>query len=726
MKISQIAACVATCGALLFSSSLLPGCRVFATRPEQTSVQQVSRATSVTSTATAQVTWSHDIAKIVYSNCTQCHHPEGAGPFSLLSYSDARRWATQMATVTQSRFMPPWLPEPGYGNFADVRRLKESDVDLILRWTKTGMAEGDPTQAPAPPHYDSTWTLGTPDLVLKVQRPLDLQAGGSDVFYNFILPYPLKASHYIRAMEILPSARQVVHHANVIIDRTGSQRSEHPKDWQNGIPGMDLIVDSGREFDPDSHFLFWKPDSPTVLEPPGMSWRLDAGNDLILNMHLKPSGKPETVEAQIGLYFTDQPPEKFPMLVQLDGDNELDVPAGDLHFVVEDSLPLPVDVAVLGIYPHAHYLGRDLEGWATLPEGRKVWLVWIRNWDIDRQSVYSYEKPIFLPKGSVLHMRYTYDNSASNIHNPNSPPIRVVAGNRSVDEMAHLWVQLLPVGTGRGSSDPRLLLEEAWMRSRLLKTPNDYISLYNLATTLSAEGKPQEAIDIFQKILSSNSNDSRAWTSLGTTTESTGDWKSAQSMYTHALSAEPGNCDARFNLGRSYLDHDSAEEAESTFRSLLANCPEDADMHSGLGLALFAEQQYENAEAEFLHALSLNPSSSSAVDLHEHLAFVCRLTGHLSEYAAELRKAVEIAPRDSTTHALLAQALAQSGKLEDAISEQKSSLLIRPDDADGWNSLGAFEAKAGKMAAARRDFQKALEIDPANSQAKKNLSILSP
>ena len=375
--------------------------------------------------------WSHDVAPVLYKNCTPCHHPGGAGPFSLLTYADAKRWGPQVMTVTQSRFMPPWLPEPGYGDFADVRRLSDADRALIKQWVSDKMPEGDPSLAPAPPHYDAGWVLGKPDLILKVAQPFSLPGGGTDVFRNLILPYPLAQTHSIRAMEIRPGAPQVVHHANITIDRTASLRRQNPGTWQNGIAGMESFVDAGNTFDPDSHFLFWKPDTPALVEPAGMPWRLDPGNDLILNMHLKPSGKSETIDAEVGLYFTSELAARQPMLIALERDDKLDIPTGDANFVVEDSFTLPVDVDVLGVYPHAHYLGHDMQGWAILPNGKKKWMVWIRNWDIDRQAVYRYKQPVFLPKGTVLHMHYSYDNSAANVHNPHSPPVRVHNGNRS-------------------------------------------------------------------------------------------------------------------------------------------------------------------------------------------------------------------------------------------------------------------------------------------------------
>ena len=620
--------------------------------------------------------------------------------------------------------MPPWLPEPGYGDFADVRRLSDHDVDLIRQWVKDGMPEGNAADTPAAPHYDATWTLGKPDLILKVAKPFTLEAGGTDVFRNFVLPYPLAQTHFIRAMEIVPGTPQVVHHANVIIDRTASFRRQHPNDWQSGVPGMELLVDSGNRFEPDSHFLFWKPDTPALIEPEGMPWRLDPGNDLILNMHLKPSGKPETLDAQVGLYFTDKPPMKQPMLLQLDGDDGLDIPAGDAHFVVEDELKLPVDVDVLGVYPHAHYLGRDLEGWAMLPDGEKKWLVWIRNWDIDRQSVYRYKEPLRLPKGSVLHMRYTYDNSSANIHNPHSPPVRVHAGNRSEDEMSHLWLQVLPVNAPPNGPDPRLWLEEAWMRNRLRKSPDDRVSLYNLAAALAGEGKYREAADDFGRELSLDPRDPRTLTALGAALEGAGEWQQAQKRYENAIAAAGSDksaaCDARYDLASSELRHQQPEAA-GDFQAQVASCPADAAALVGLAQTELAADQGAQAIDHLKRALGID---SSSLDAHEQLARADAMSGDLQGALAELRRAVELKPDDATLHTGISQVLAATGDLPDAIEEQQLALKLDTNDADGWNNLGVMEARTGKTAEARSAFERALRIDPAHQQAKSNLARL--
>jgi mono/diheme cytochrome c family protein len=151
------------------------------------------------SSAPPPVTWSHDIAPLAYKNCSTCHHTGGAGPFSLLTYEDARRWGAQMQDVTQSRYMPPWLPEhrraaASYIAFQDERILTDAEINLIAAWVKSGMPEGNPADAPPIPHYSETWQYGKPDLILKVQRPYMLEASGNDVFRNFVLPYPARTN----------------------------------------------------------------------------------------------------------------------------------------------------------------------------------------------------------------------------------------------------------------------------------------------------------------------------------------------------------------------------------------------------------------------------------------------------------------------------------------------------------------------------------------------------
>src|ERR1700761_5086350 len=627
--------------------------------------------------ATAPVTFSRQIAPILYKQCSSCHHPGGSGPFSLLSYADAKRWGTQIKTVTQSRYMPPWLPEPGFGNFADSRRLPAGDIALLKEWVESGMPEGDFREAPKAPVFSGEWQLGTPDLVLKVASPMQVPASGTDLFRNFILPVPITETKYVRAMEIRPGAAQVVHHANMLIDRTASLRRQHPGDWMQGVPGMELTVDSGDTFDPDSHFLFWKPDSPALIEPSGMPWRIDPGNDLILNMHLKPTGKVETLQASVGLYFADKPAIAHPMLLQLEHDSAIDIPAGDSTFVIEDELKLPVDVDVLGVYPHAHYLGKRLEGYATLPDGEKKWLVLIRDWDIDRQSVYRFQSSVFLPKNTVLHMRYTYDNSKDNIRNPNNPPLRVKAGNRSVDEMGHLWLQVLPRPMPHPKEDPRVLLEQAWMQNNLRKDPKDHTALYNLASADMISGDYRPAVELYRQILTETPTDVRSMIALGTALDGTGDWQQAQYEYQRALTIEPQSSDARFDLAHLEANHDNYVEAEKEYRRLLEENPDDAIAHNELGEVLVATNRTAEAQQEFEAAIAIAPNNFDAL---YNLAGVEADNNELSHATVLLERALKLRD-DADAHQLLGNVYAQSGRLADALDQFKAVQTLRPKEA---------------------------------------------
>ena len=209
----------------------------------------------------------------------------------------------------------------------------------------------------------------------------------------------------------------------------------------------------------------------------------------MLNMHLQPSGKSEMILPSVGLYFTNQPATMHPMLLQIENDAALDIPPGDKNFVVTDSLTLPVDVDLLAIYPHAHYLGKDMVALATLPDGTGKTLIHIKHWDLNWQAVYRYAKPVFLPKGTSIEMKYSYDNSEDNTLNPNHPPARVKAGNRARDEMAHLWLQVLPRQGSGTAIDAQMLLQEALARHNIEKDPLDFEAHYNLAAMLQARGR---------------------------------------------------------------------------------------------------------------------------------------------------------------------------------------------------------------------------------------------
>jgi len=591
--------------------------------------------------------------------------------------------------------------------------------------------------------------------VLETETPVEVPATGTDVFTNVILPYTGKGTRWVRAMEIKPGSPRIVHHANVILDRTGSLRRDHPTDWRKGVPGMDINVDSGDSFDPDSHFLFWKPDSTALVEPKGMPWRLDEGNDLVLNLHLKPSGKAETTKVRIGLYFTPEAATRLPILVQLEHDGALDIPAGDKDFEIEDSLKLPVAVEVLGIYPHAHYLAKRMEAWATLPNGERRWLILIDDWDIERQSVYRLAKPLPLAAGSVVHMRYTYDNSAGNVRNPNSPPVEVKAGNRSEDEMGHFWMQLLPLpSSNHTEAQAREAIDRAWMESVLRKSPRDGIALYNLASLDLADGNAAAAEGLYRRVLAEKPGDARTLTALGSAMEASGDWKDAKAEFSAARDSDGTYADATFDLASLDLRHGELVQAEAMFRAYLPAHPDDAPAHAGLGNTLVAAGRSEGAEAEFSRAVEIDPKNFEALfglgslaagkgdlataetrllaalavrpdaDAERQLAIVYAGQDRLALAVQHLKAWQVLAPKEADPHRALSQVYRQMGQLPDSLREQKVVLALAPGSAGDWNDLGVIDALAGNTAAAKRDFEEALKLEPGNQAAKANLARL--
>ena len=310
------------------------------------------KLTAQTGAPQAQVTFNRDIAPILYRSCALCHRPGESGPFPLLTYADAKSRARQIAVVTKSRFMPPWLPEEGNLKFADELRLSSGEIARIQSWVEQGALEGNSADLPVKPTFSEGWQLGKPDVIVKATKPYVLPASGSDNYWNFVFRAPVDRTRWLKSIEIRPGDKRLVHHANVLVDRQQNGRRQEV-DPGAGFGGMELTIES-EAFDPDSHFLFWKPGSIPYVEPDGMALRLDKDTDLILNTHLQPSGKPETIQPTLGLYFTDKPATMHPILLQLENDRMLDIPAGEKHFVVSDEFTLPVDVDVLAIYPHAH------------------------------------------------------------------------------------------------------------------------------------------------------------------------------------------------------------------------------------------------------------------------------------------------------------------------------------------------------------------------------------
>jgi len=595
------------------------------------------------------ITFNKDIAPIVFKNCAPCHRPGESGPFNLLTYDDVTKRAQQIVAVTKKRYMPPWLPEPGFGKFADERRLTDDQIALLDRWVAEGSPRGDAADLPPLPKFVEGWQLGEPDLMLRAKKPYTLAASGTDVYRNFIFSIPSGDVRYVRALEIRPGNKRVVHHANLLIDRNRSSRWKDGRDGQPGFPGMDLKIEANVQ-DPESHLLFWKPGSVISEEPPGMAWPVEPGTDLVLNMHLQPSGKPETIEPSLGLYFTKDAPTLRPLLVQLENDRSLDIPPGATNFTISDDFTLPIDVDVLGIYPHAHYLGRHVEAFATLPDGKRTPLIRIDDWNLNWQAVYRYETPVFLPKGTTIAMRWTYDNSTANPANPNHPPRRVTAGDRSTDEMGHVWLQLLP----RGPGDQRMVIQEALMRKRVKRDPDDFTAHFNLGGVLAAKGDSDGAIHEVQEAVRIRPRDEVALNTLGAFLQLEHRTSEAEACYRRALEARPDYPDAHYNLANLLLEKGRTSEAIVHLREVVRLQPDDA-----------------KARGTFAETLDAQ-----------------------------------------------ARGLAEIGQLAESIEAFRELVALKPSDLKAQTNLGVALARQSQFAEAKSIFERVLLIDPQNAPAR--------
>jgi Flp pilus assembly protein TadD len=390
-----------------------------------------------------------------------------------------------------------------------------------------------------------------------------------------------------------------------------------------------------------------------------MAWRADPGTDLVLNVHMQPTGKSELVQPSVGLYFTDQPATKYPMLLELEDDGALDIPAGVADFALGDDFVAPMDMDLLAVYPHAHYLGHLLEGYATLPDGTRQWIVRIPDWDPNWQAVYRYRAPVFLPKGTVISMRYHYDNSAGNPRNPNQPPKRVRGGNQATDEMAHLWLQVLP----RGDADRRKELQEAIMRHRLEKYPGEFTSQFNLGALMLANGDRTAAVRYLRGAIAARPDHPVALNTLGAALLSDGNAGEAIGLFEKSLAANPRYTNARYNLGNALALQQHWLEAAEQFRKVLAESPDDAGARQHLGevLRMWGD---ESAGA-----------------------------GKLDEAATHLRESLDFRQEDAALHSDLGTILARLGRFRDAVPEFETALRLDPTLDTARRNLAAARAR---------------------------------
>ena len=604
------------------------------------------------------LTFSRDIAPLVFENCAPCHRPGGSGPFNLLGYDDVSRRRHQIVTVTQSRFMPPWQPEPGYGEFMGERRLNSDQIGMLAQWVAEGAIEGDPADAPEAPEWPSGWHLGEPDLVLTMPRPYTLAADGPDVFRMFVIPVPLEKNRFVRALEIRPGNPKVVHHAVGLVDTTRRCRN---LDAEDPVPGFEGMRSTEFARAPDGNFLGWTPGKVPTESAEGRTWRLRKGADLVLELHMMPSGKPEPIQPSVGLYFSGEAPARTSFIIGL-GSRTIDIPAREEEYWIEDSYVLPVAVRLLGVYPHAHYLGRQMRAFAQLPDGSRRWLLYIKDWDFNWQDEYLYREPVSLPRGTRVVMQYSYDNSAGNLRNPHDPPRRVGYGPNSGDEMGDLWLQVM---TGNRNdllklqTDYRVKERERFIagyRHALQMKPEDARTHDHLGQVLQAQGRVEDAIRHYRQALKQRPAYAETHSNLATALAQQGHAEEAIGHYGRALKIKPDLLEAHYNLGGALLSMGRTSQAIASLRRAIRIEPEFARAQNNLGIAFAQQEDLGQALYHFERAVRIDPEFAEA---RNNLGNALLSTGNYRRAVIEYRRALEIDPgyADAQRNLKLAQEL---------------------------------------------------------------------
>lgn len=379
--------------------------------------------------ATGDVTFNRDIAPLIFAHCSECHRPGEAAPFSLLTFDDVNAHAKQIVNVTKARFMPPWHPFPSFGHFRDARRLTAAEIALISRWVNAGQPEGDRDELPASPRFAPGWRLGRPDLVLRMPEFFAVASDGPDVHQHFVLPAHLRENRLVAAVEFRPGNARIVHHASFYIDTKGNGRRLDARDPDVGYGGG-----PGSGFPSTGSLRSWLPGMTPRRLPAGTGQLLSARSDVVVEIHYQRTGKPESDQSSIGIYFAGSKARQIVYEMQVMAKN-LDIPADATRHRHRASYTLPANATLLDAAPHMHLLGKEMKATATLPDGQVRPLIWIKDWDFNWQGQYMFVDPVRLPAGTRIDVDAWYDNSAANGLNPHTPPRRVVWGDQTVDEM---------------------------------------------------------------------------------------------------------------------------------------------------------------------------------------------------------------------------------------------------------------------------------------------------
>jgi hypothetical protein len=414
--------------------------------------------------AHASPTFTKDVAPVLYRHCVSCHRPDNIAPMSLLDYKSARPWAKSIRQAVAIRKMPPWFADPEWGRFSNDARLTADEIETIRAWADGGAKEGDPADLPRPPAFTEGWQAGTPDVVIDIGED-HVVTPGEDAYEHFIVPTGLTQGHWIRAAEIHPGNRAVVHHAHALLvedDPAAMQvastlnmpglrtfliregkltrvRMDAPvvnDACADSIPSLPYLT--GFQEGALASFLPGRP--PDVFSPGTAKWLPPNRHIEFVIHYARIAGKPQTDRTQIGLYFAPEPDR---ILRRMDLRNFfLSIPPGAPNQEVRRCYDFETDKLLLSFTPHMHYRGKDMRYELIHPDGRTEVVLSVPHYDFNWQLTYRLAVPVRAEQGSKLIVTAHYDNSPNNRANPD--PARLVRwGDKSEEEMMTSWIEYI-------------------------------------------------------------------------------------------------------------------------------------------------------------------------------------------------------------------------------------------------------------------------------------------
>jgi len=412
----------------------------------------------------AAPTFTKDVAPILYKSCAGCHRPGEMAPMSLLDYKSARPWAKAIREAVVSRKMPPWFADPHFGTFANDPRLSAEDLATIRAWVDSGAPEGNPADQPPKPAFNDSWQLGQPDIVIDIGEDFTVPPG-NDVYKYFVVPTNFTEGKWIRAAQILPGNRQIVHHVHVSVlpgqketasGGTTAFRQQTGQFWEvhEGLSRLRMdapVVDDACASEPpglpnlsgfeEGSFTAMLPGKPPDVFGDATAKWIPPGAKLRFQVHYAKVDKPQSDRTRVGFYLASGPPATPMRRFDLRNRYFL-IPARAANHEVKRCYEFEADKLLVSITPHMHYRGKVARYELVRPDGRRETLLQVSRYDFNWQLLYRFREPVHVEKGSRMIVTFQYDNSPNNPANPD-PAQAIRWGDRSEDEMMTSWIEYL-------------------------------------------------------------------------------------------------------------------------------------------------------------------------------------------------------------------------------------------------------------------------------------------